>query len=144
MIHIFFECDRLKQLFDCLYANIRKLLDDENIPMECYLIGLTRYIKQSVVYHHDNLANSIIAKVAIVQSRLVTEFSYAMLTNQTDKFRRIWNCNNYLFSIKSNDLILKYLNRFTRLYVLFNFNYMAFVHYHVIIITPVNSCILIV
>ena len=37
---------------------------------------------------------------------LVTEFSYAMLTNQTDKFRRIWNCINYLFTMKSNDLIL--------------------------------------
>ena len=79
-----------------------------------------------------------------LKARLVTEFSYAMLTNQTDKFRRIWNCNNSLFTMKSNDLIFKFLNRLIRLYILFNFNYMSFVHYHVIIITHVNSCILIV
>ena len=133
LMHIFFECDRLKPLFDCVYANIRKLLVDETIPLECYIIGLTRHRKKSVVYHHVNLANWMIAiaKVAIVQSRynifkgsgihcalmlyksklkarLVTEFSYAMLTNQTDKFRRIWNCNNSLFTMKSNDLIFKF------------------------------------
>ena len=106
----------------------------------------------------------VIAKVAIVQSRynrfkgsgihcalmlynsklkapLVTEFSYAMLTNQTDKFIMIWNCNHSLFTMKSNDLIFKSLNR---LDVMFNFNYMSCVHYYVIIITPVNSCMLIV
>ena len=70
LMHIFIECDRLKPLFDCIYANIHKLLDDENIPMECYLIGLTRHRKKSVVYHHVNLTNwmTAIAKVAIVQS----------------------------------------------------------------------------
>ena len=75
----------------------------------------------------------VIAKVAIVQSRynrfkgpgihcalmlyklklkarLVTDFSYAMLTNQTDKFRMIWNCNNSLFTMKSNDLIFKQID----------------------------------
>ena len=69
-MHIFIKCDRLKPLFDCPYANIRKVLVDETIPIECYIIGLPRHIKKSIVYHHVNLANWMIAipKVAIVQS----------------------------------------------------------------------------
>ena len=55
---------------------------DETIPLECYISKL--------------------------KACLVTEFSYAMLTNQTDKLKMIWNCNNYLFTMKSNDLIFKF------------------------------------
>ena len=98
---ILFKYDRLKPLFDCLYANIRKLLVDETIPIECYIIGLPRHRKKSVAYQNVNFENwrIAIAKVAIVQSlysifkgygihrdlmlyksklnvRLVTEFSY--------------------------------------------------------------------
>ena len=37
--------DKLKPLFYCVYANIRKLLVDETIPLECNIIGLTRHRK---------------------------------------------------------------------------------------------------
>ena len=36
---------------------------------------------------------------------LSTEFSYALLTNQSDTFRMVWNCNNDLYTIKANDFI---------------------------------------
>ena len=72
---------------------------------------------------------------------LATEFSYALLTNHTDTFRMIWNGNNSLFT---NGLISKFFNRFIRLYVLFDTGYMSFIHDDFIVITPVNSNILIV